>query len=226
MGAVINKKKAGSFGNLASHSFFYSHHMSTMEGGMVVTDDPELYFIMKSVRAHGWTRDLPKRNPIHKRTRNTFYENYNFIFPGYNLRPGEIHAVTGLTQLAKLDKFIKVRRKNLLVFNRYFNDNKNFLIPKTKYESSSFSFPIIITNKSKNFKYRVFRALKKNKIDFRLIAGGCFTSHPYSKYFNYQVYKNLKNAEFLHENGFMIGNSPVDLSSKIKNLFSVLSGIK
>jgi CDP-4-dehydro-6-deoxyglucose reductase, E1 len=226
LGAKINKKKAGSFGDLSSHSFFYSHHMSTMEGGMVVTDNSELYFIMKAIRAHGWTRDLPKKNSIHKFSKKTFYENYNFIFPGFNFRPGEIHAAAGLVQLKKLDQFIKIRRKNLFIFNKYFKNNKNFLIPETKYESSSFAFPIVILNKSKDFKHKVFRVLKKNQIDFRLIAGGSFVSQPYSKYFNFKVYKNVKNAAFLHTNGFMIGNSSINLTNKIKTVYKLLSGIK
>ena len=86
LGSEINKKKTGTFGDISTHSFFYSHHISTMEGGMALTDDFETYCILKSIRAHGWTRDLPKSKKnleIDEKKRNL----YNFLYPGYNVRP-------------------------------------------------------------------------------------------------------------------------------------------
>ncbi len=227
LGAKINNKKAGSFGDLSSHSFFYSHHISTMEGGMVSTDNYELYCILKALRAHGWSRDLPKKNILNskKNKKNNFYEEYKFLLPGYNVRSGELNAAVGLVQIKKLDNLINIRRKNLKIFNDLFKDNSNFVIPQTNFFSSSFSFPIIIKNKNINYKLKVFNTLKKNKIDFRLIAGGCFVSQEYSKYFDYKVFKNIKNSNTLHKQGFMIGNAPVDLSKQITKLYDVLSKV-
>lgn len=225
LGAEINGKKTGSFGDLASHSFFFSHHICTMEGGMVVTNDFQLYCLMKALRAHGWSRDLPRKNPLIKIKKNDFYEQYKFILPGFNLRPGEIHAAVGLVQLKKINSLINMRIKNLKLFQKYFNNNNNFIIPKTKYKSSSFAFPMIIKNKDPNFKLKIFKELKKNKIDFRLITGGCFTSQKYAKFFDFTIFKNLKNSELLHNQGFFVGNASIDLSRQIKKLHHVLSNI-
>lgn len=222
LGAKINKKFAGTFGILSSHSFFYSHHISTMEGGMVSTDNYELYLILKAIRAHGWTRDLP--NSINKKNKN-FYEQYNFLLPGYNLRPGEMHAAAGIEQLKKLKKFIKIRQKNLEWFKYYFSNEEKYLIPNSKFESSSFSFPIIIKKKYIHLRYKILNLLRKNKIDFRLIAGGSFISQPYSKYFNYTIFDSLKNSKLLHQQGFMVGNSGVDLKENIKKLHHILSNV-
>ena len=114
---------------------------------MVVTDNFEIYCLMKALRAHGWFRDLPKKNPLIKVKKNDFYEQYKFILPGFNLRPGEMHAAVGLVQLKKINKLINMRIKNLKLFQKYFKNNKNFLIPSTNYKSSSFAFPMIIKNK-------------------------------------------------------------------------------
>ena len=225
LGAEIKKKKTGSFGDLASHSFFFSHHICTMEGGMVVTDNFELYCLMKALRAHGWSRDLPKKNPLIKVKKNDFYEQYKFILPGFNIRPGEMHAAVGLVQLKKINKLINMRIKNLQLFQKYFKNNDNFIIPNTKYKSSSFAFPMIIKNKDSDFKIRIFKNLKKNNIDFRLVTGGCFTSQKYAKHFDYTVFGNLKNAELLHNQGFFVGNASTDLTKQIKKLHSVLSNI-
>ena len=92
LGAKIGKEKTGTFGILSSHSFFFSHHISTIEGGMVTTNDYELYCLMKSIRAHGWSRDLPTRNNLNFSKKKGLYEQYNFILPGYNLRSTEISA--------------------------------------------------------------------------------------------------------------------------------------
>jgi CDP-4-dehydro-6-deoxyglucose reductase, E1 len=222
LGASIKNKKTGSFGDISSHSFFFSHHICTMEGGMCSTDSYELYCIMKSLRAHGWTRDLPKNNPLIKKPKNSFYEAYNFLMPGYNLRPVEIQGAIGIEQLKKVDNLVKKRRKNLKLFEKYFKQSKNFLIPYTNYYSSSFAFPLIIKNKSIVFKIKILKLLKKNKIDFRLIAGGSFVKQTYSKYFNFSFYKKIKNSILVHDRGFIIGNSGSDLSLQIRHLYKVL----
>ena len=227
LGAKIKDKKAGSFGDLSSHSFFYSHHISTMEGGMISTDSYELYCICKALRAHGWSRDLPKKNiyKLQKIKKNNFYEEYKFLIPGYNVRPGEMNASVGIIQLKKINKFIKIRRKNLKLFNKLFSGQNKYLIPDTSFYSSSFSFPIIIKNTNEQEKKKIFKELRKNNIDFRLIAGGCFASQDYAKYFNYTIFRNIKTSQKLHMQGFMVGNAPVDLSSQIEKLYKILSNI-
>ena len=109
------------------------------------------------------------------------------------------------------------------MFNKLLGKNKKVIIPKTKFYSSSFAFPIIIKNLKKSKKLELFKNLKKAKIDFRLVTGGCFTKHEYKKYFNYQIYKNLKNSIFLHENGFFVGNASKNLQHEIKSFVKILN---
>ena len=122
---------------------------------------------------------------------------------------------------------INVRNKNLELFNKLFKNDERFIIQKSKYFSSSFSFPIIFKKKvSKSYKKIFFNLLKKNNIDFRLITGGCFTEHPYKKYFNYQIYKNLKNSKKAHRDGFFVGNASINLSKEIKKFHNIIKNIK
>ena len=119
LGARIKEKQTSSFGDISTHSFFYSHHISTIEGGMASTDNFELYCLMNSLRSHGWTRNLPKKNPLVKNNYEGF-EQYNFIMPGYNVRPNEIYAALGIVQIKKLENMINIRRKNLNIFLQVF----------------------------------------------------------------------------------------------------------
>lgn len=112
MGAVYEGKQLGTIGMIGTYSTFFAHHMCTMEGGMAVTDDDELYHYMLCIRAHGWTRNLPKENKIHKQEADSFYEKFNFIVPGFNIRPLEMEGAIGIEQLKKLDSIIQIRRKN------------------------------------------------------------------------------------------------------------------
>ena len=102
MDAEIEGRKTGTFGNVNTFSFFFSHHISTMEGGIVLTDDPELDHLLRSIRAHGWTRDLPPGSPLFERRSADHFEEYRFILPGYNVRPLEISGAIGSVQLKKL----------------------------------------------------------------------------------------------------------------------------
>ena len=97
-----------------------AHHIATMEGGVVVTDNTELYHIAKSLRAHGWTRDQPADSDIYDKRDDDFYEAYRFILPGYNARPLELSGAIGVEQIKKLDGMIKVRRKNAALFAKLF----------------------------------------------------------------------------------------------------------
>ena len=221
LGAKINTRSTTSFGDLVTHSFFFSHHISTIEGGMVCTDNFELYCLMNSLRTHGWTRNLPYRNPLTKKIYKNF-ENYSFILPGYNLRSNEIFAKIGMIQLKKLKKMIKQRRDNLKLFNSLFLDSKTFKVFKSAHYDSSFSFPLILKKDDPNLLKKIFIALRNNNIQFRSITGGNFTKHIYLKHFDYVIPENLKNANRYHNYGFFVGNSSIDLSDKIKILHRTL----
>ena len=112
LGAKFNKKYCGTYGIMGTFSSFYSHHICTMEGGMIVTDDIELYHILLSLRAHGWTRDLPEENQIcKKQDDNSFNELFRFILPGFNVRPLEMEGALGIEQLKRLPNIISERRR-------------------------------------------------------------------------------------------------------------------
>ena len=224
LGAEIDGIKAGTVGIFSTHSFFFSHHISTIEGGMIVTDDFELYCIIKSLRAHGWTRDLPKNNPITD-IKKGFYEEYKFILPGYTVRSTEINARIGLVQLEKLSSMLKSREENLNIFRDYFLNDERFIIQKPYGYNSSFCFPMIIRKDNKLSKMKIYAALKKAKIQFRLITGGSFLKHQVKKYFNFSVYENLNNTNYIHNSGFFVGNTGQDLSKELYIFKKTLSKI-
>jgi len=215
LGAKIKNKFCGTFGILNTYSFFYSHHISTIEGGMILTNDMEIKEILMSLRSHGWTRDAVNKKLLTKNYQK--FENYQFVLPGYNLRPTEINAAIGLVQLKKLNNFIKIRRNNFNLCQKIFQNNKIFTIQKENGKSSAFSFIFIFKKEYLNIKDKIFKKLKKYNIQYRLITGGCFTKHEVKKYFNYSVYKNLNNANYIHENGFFLGNAAVDLKDQLIN---------
>lgn len=226
LGSKIGKIKTGKFGDISTHSFFYSHHISTMEGGMCVTDNFELYCILKSLRAHGWSRDLPKINTLTKPLYGSKQAEYNFVLPGFNVRPGEINAAIGIEQLKKLDDLVKHRIKNWNLFKKLFKNDKRFTIQNTNYKNASFAFTFVINNNKKNLKQKIYKILKKKGIAYRLITGGCFTKHPYKKYFNYKIFKTLKVANKIHDDGFFVGNAGQDLTKEINYLYHTLRSIK
>ncbi|KAA6224832.1 MULTISPECIES: DegT/DnrJ/EryC1/StrS family aminotransferase [unclassified Campylobacter] len=224
MGASFEGKQTGTFGIMGTFSSFFSHHMATMEGGLVVTNDEELYQILLCLRAHGWTRNLPKDNLISKKSDDCFSESFRFILPGYNVRPVEMSGAIGIKQLIKLPKFIEERRKNAKLFCELFKDNKNFLIQEEIGKSSWFGFSFIIKKDSKLNRKEVLKRLEEARIEYRPIVAGDFTQNEVMKFFDYEIYKDLKNAKILHTNGFFVGNHQVDISKHLNKLAKVLNG--
>ena len=121
LGAKYNNKQCGSFGITGSFSFYFSHHIHTIEGGMVITDNESVYHHLLSLRAHGWIRDLPENNKIYKKRGNGFEDSFVFVLPGYNLRPNEINGGIGLEQLKKVKNIVKQRRENAAFLKNYSN---------------------------------------------------------------------------------------------------------
>lgn len=226
MDAELNGKKTGTFGDVNTFSFFFSHHISTMEGGMVATDDLEVYHLLKAIRAHGWTRDLPADSPLFERKGEDFFEAYRFIVPGYNLRPLEMSGAIGVEQLKKLPGFTAQRRKNLALFTELFGKDERFIIQKENGKSSCFCFPIILNPALKIERAKVMQALKDADIGYRIITGGNFLRHDCIKYYDYTVVGDVaKNADIAHDHGFFVGNHPFDLSPQIETLHSVLNQV-
>ena len=148
LGAEYKGKKTGTFGVIGTFSTYFSHHISTMEGGFVTTDNEEIYHILLSLRAHGWTRNLPKKNFVANKSDDWFEESFRFVLPGYNVRPIEICGAIGVKQLAKTPYFLKKRRENAELFIKLFKDHPNYLIQKNIDKSSWFGFSLIIKQDS------------------------------------------------------------------------------
>jgi len=222
MGAEYKGKQTGTFGVMGTFSTFFSHHMATMEGGFVTTDDEELYHILLSMRAHGWTRNLPKENKVCTKSDDWFEESFRFVLPGYNVRPVEMSGAIGIEQLKKLPSFLEQRRKNALTFVELFKNHKDFMIQKDIDNSSWFGFSLIIKPTSKLKRKEVIQKLQENKIDCRPIVTGNFTRNEVMKFFDYEIHEELTNADYLHDNGLFIGNSQVCLESEIEFLAEVL----
>lgn len=223
MGASFNGKQAGTFGIMGTFSTFYSHHMATMEGGFITTDDEELYHILLSIRAHGWTRNLPKKNKVSNKSDDWFTESFRFVLPGYNVRPLEMSGAIGVEQLKKLPSFLKNRRKNAKLFVSLFKNHSDFIIQKEISSSSWFGFSLIIKPSSSLKREEVVDRLKKANIECRPIVTGDFTQNEVMKYFDYEIHGELKNARYLHENGLFVGNQQVLIYDEIKYLHEVLS---
>ncbi len=224
MGAKCNGRYTGTFGLVNTFSTFFSHHISTMEGGLILTNNKEVYNILKSLRAHGWTRGQDEDSPIFGKENDDFFEAYRFILPGYNLRPTEIQGAIGIRQLNKLEGFIKIRRSNAGHFVQFFKDDERFIIQKEIGESSWFSFTMIINPKSGIDRKKVLQKLKDADIEHRIITGGNILRHDVMKYYDYTVTKST-NADIAHYNGFFVGNHPYDIREKIDYLHKTLKNI-
>ena len=225
MGAEYKGKQAGTFGVMGTFSTFFSHHMATMEGGFVVTDDEELYHILLCLRAHGWTRNLPKENKVVNKSDDWFGESFRFVLPGYNVRPVEMSGAIGIEQLKKLPTFLKHRRENAKLFFQYFNNHPDFIMQKEIGSSSWFGFSLIIRPESKLKRSDIIKVLEKNNIEYRPIVTGDFTQNEVMKYFDYEIFRDLKNAKILHKNGFFVGNHQTDISEQINLLKKVLDNM-
>jgi CDP-4-dehydro-6-deoxyglucose reductase, E1 len=218
LGAEYKGKKTGTFGVMGTFSTFFSHHIATMEGGFVTTDDEELYHVLLSLRAHGWTRNLPQKNHVSNKSDDWFEESFRFVLPGYNVRPVEMSGAIGIEQLKKLPLFLKQRRENAKLFVELFKNHPDFLIQKDIDNSSWFGFSLIIKPGSSLIRKDVINKLQENKIDCRPIVTGNFTRNEVMSFFDYEVHKELTNADYLHENGFFVGNSQVILEKNIRVL--------
>lgn len=225
MGAKYYGKQSGTFGLMGSFSSFFSHHISTMEGGMVITDDEECYHLLLTLRAHGWTRNLPKTNKVANKSDNWFEESFRFVIPGYNVRPLEMSGAIGTEQIKKLPTFISQRRKNADLFVKAFKNDDRFHIQREIGESSWFGFSLIIKDSSKIDRSNLLRILELANIEYRPIVTGNFTRSESLRYFDYVIHDRVKNAEYLDKNGIFIGNSHEDLSSQLDYLISVLASL-
>jgi CDP-4-dehydro-6-deoxyglucose reductase, E1 len=222
MDAELAGRKTGTFGDFGTFSFFFSHHISTIEGGMLITRDPELAELARCIRAHGWTRDLGPDSTLFERGSDAFYEAYRFILPGYNVRPMEISGAVGQEQLKKLPAMTTARRANWQYFKQRFAGDDRFITQREHGKSSTFSFTMMLNPEHKLDRTRVFAALREADIGFRMITGGNFLRHDAIRHFDHSCYGTMANADLAHDSGFFVGNHPFDLKPQIDRLHDVL----
>ena len=176
----------------------------------------------RSIRTHGWTRDLPDTLKLSERRDDDFYEAYRFILPGYNVRPQEINAAVGLEQLKKLPYMTDVRRRNWLTFSNLFKGDDRFIIQRENGKSSCFSFTLILNPEKLINRNKVLDALTEGGIGYRLITGGCFPRHDVIQYFDFELVGEMTNGNVTHDNGFFVGNHPFDLTSQIERFHAIM----
>jgi CDP-6-deoxy-D-xylo-4-hexulose-3-dehydrase len=222
LGASINGKMTGSFSLASSHSFFFSHHICTMEGGMVNTNSKDLMESLISIRAHGWTRGLAQDNSIFPGSDDGWENLYKFVLPGYNLRPTELSGAIGIEQLKKFPTFLKMRKKNAEYFFSLFSELKNFRIQLENESSSWFGFSIILNNDLQGSRKDLIEFLTKNGVETRPIVAGNFTLNPVMKHLEHLPLPPLPTANTVHNDGFFIGNHHFDVSGDIFRIYSLL----
>ena len=223
MGAELNGKKTGTFGTLGSFSTFFSHHISTMEGGVIVTDSEELYHILLSLRAHGWTRNLPDFNHVsgHKHS-DPFVESFRFVLPGYNVRPLELSGAIGKEQLKKLPMLISERRKNGERLQELFFNHPKILIQKEIGKSSWFGFSLIPRPNSGLSRDALRLLLDEIGIEYRPIVAGNFTKNDVMKYLDATIFGELNNSTYIDSHGLFIGNQHYSILDALTGLASKL----
>tara|TARA_B100001250_G_scaffold320370_1_gene283278 strand:+ start:1996 stop:3243 length:1248 start_codon:yes stop_codon:yes gene_type:complete len=211
LGSKYKSKYLGTFGDFGTFSFYYSHQITSGEGGMVICKNLNDYKIMHSLRAHGWDRGISSNKK----------NNFNFVNSGFNLRPLDLTAAIGLSQFKRLKNMMRIRKKNRnliiekLTKSSSWNNQFTFFKPSKNLKPSWFGFPILINNKYLKFKSKFLNYLNANGIETRPILSGNFLNQPSSK-----LYKLNKNrlkfniSEQIEKRGFFIGLPTTSLSSE------------
>jgi CDP-6-deoxy-D-xylo-4-hexulose-3-dehydrase len=219
MGSKYGDKYLGTFGHASFYSMYFGHHLSTIEGGFINTDDEDFYHLLLMMRSHGWDRDLPEWKQKELRQKysvDDFTSLYNFYVPGFNLRATDLQAFIGLRAIDKLDGYSLKRNKN---FKLYLKGIKNSDLSITNLETnfiSNFAFPIVHKNKK-----NIVELLQKNNIEVRPLIAGDMSKKP--MWFEKYGHQSLPNCELVNEYGFYIPNHQDLTESQIKNILNIIN---
>lgn len=221
IGSRYRGKKLGTFGLISTFSFYYGHHISTIEGGMVSTDDDELSDIILSIRAHGWDRDLSKNKQNELRSKykiDPFRALYIFYYPGFNLRPTDLGAFIGLEQMKKIDYIIQKREENYSIYHKNIKRAEWKLLPPPDTFISNFAYPIITTKIKK-----LVDKLEKEYIECRPLICGSISEHP----FWYERYgkKHFDWATKVHREGLYLPNNHKLEKYELEKIIDVVNEI-
>ena len=229
-GATFKNKKLGTFGLISNFSFYYAHHMTTIEGGMICTNDKKIYEMSRILRSHGMLRESGNKSYEKKviKKNKTLSPQFTFLYPALNFRNTEIGAAIGLNQLKNLTKNNSNRSNNFKYFINLLDENKYWKAFDLK-GNSNYAFPIILKTKNISKRNLFERTLEKNGIEFRrgTAGGGNQLRQPYLKEFSKNInFKKFKNVDHIHFFGYYIGNYPTLKKSKIKEIAIILNKIK
>tara|TARA_Y100000593_G_scaffold50957_1_gene95768 strand:+ start:1102 stop:2307 length:1206 start_codon:yes stop_codon:yes gene_type:complete len=232
-GATYNGKRVGNFGDVSNFSFYFGHHMTTIEGGMLCTNDDELYLLAKMFRSHGMTRlDYLQNDELGTKQQIKYKELYpdlnplfTFAVPGYNLRNQEFNAVLGLSQLPRLQNNVEARIENLNVWLDNLDSNK-FFTDFDRKGNSNFALPLILLKKDLEFMKKICILLDEENVEYRIgtAGGGNQARQPYLENYEFVEY-NLDNVNHIHDFALYIGNHPELEKEQIINLCEELNGI-
>ena len=223
LGSKYKNKYLGSYGDFSSFSFYYSHQITSGEGGMIACKKKEDYDLLKTLRAHGWDRDLSKNKN----------KEFNFINSGFNLRPLEVSAAIGLSQFKRLPNMMSIRTHNrnniikTLKKSNNWNEQFTFFNPRDNLKPSWFGLPLLINPKFKKKKVKFLKFLNRNNLETRPIISGNFANQPAIKLYDIKYNKqDLRNSTEIDERGFFIGLPTVKLNQKkLDKISDLLLGI-
>ncbi|TFD61361.1 DegT/DnrJ/EryC1/StrS family aminotransferase [Cryobacterium suzukii] len=225
MGSKIGDKFTGTFGLAGTFSSFFSHHISTMEGGIVLTDDSYMYQAMVSLRAHGWTRDLPKDNLIFPKTGVDFDDHFRFVLPGYNVRPLEMSGALGREQLKKVPMLVSGRQDNAILFQERFAGRDDVRLQSVASESSWFGFSLVLEGPLAGRRAEVVEALTGAGIESRPVVAGNFTKNPVMSRLSAIVPDSLPAADKVDVDGLFVGNHHYPIPREIDRLLDTINAL-
>lgn len=227
-GATHKGKKLGSFGLISNFSFYYAHHMSTIEGGMICTDSDEVYELSRMMRSHGMVREA-KSDLIKSRYKSEYPDlnpDFIFAFPSHNMRSTEINAVIGREQLKRLDGNNTKRRANLSLFLQNL-DSRRFFVEFPLEGSSNYAFTLVLREADSELMSALMDTLRAEGIEFRrgLSGGGNQLRQPYLRKSFGDLYKEFPVTDHVHFYGMYIGNYPDLESERILELCNILNSV-
>ena len=223
-GAKFQNQMVGTFGDMSCFSFYFGHHMTTIEGGMICTDNEEIYELARMFRSHGMTRDASKKTQ-EKYAKEDVNPLFTFAVPGYNMRSTELNAVLGLEQIKRLDSNISARCNNLSTWLQNLNSN-SFYVDYMTDGSSNYALPLILKKDNNNMK-KICSVLEEEQVEYRLgtAGGGNQARQPYLERYAFRIDGDLQVANYIHDFGLYIGNHPeltekqiVELTEKLNNV--------
>ena len=228
-GATHNGKKLGSYGFMSNFSFYYAHHMTTIEGGMVCTDNQGVYENLRMMRSHGMVREASTQDTkdYYRGLNPELNPDFIFAFPSYNMRNNELGGILGLNQLPELDKNVILRNRNHERFISQLDSSKYFTEFKME-GASNYAFNLILREKNDSLCEKLMNTMRAEGIEFRRgsAGGGNQLRQPYMKSrLAYDFHKYYPVTEHIHFYGFYIGNFPSMQESEVDEIVKILNGV-